>query len=143
MDAQGREAAGWEGESGRAEQQQNRERSLMECCEILFQERTTHSAKCPKLPGYEENLWSAKVEVGVESQTSDCVFPMSTGWLVWMSHRKWRENKIQLMLWPDLALLGCILVSLHILCGILKNHSVDVRQLDFVLLIVEIGLFIR
>ena len=47
----------------------------MECCEILFQERTTQSAKCPKLRGNEENLWPAKVEVGVKSQTSDFVFP--------------------------------------------------------------------
>ena len=30
-----------------------------------------------------------------------------------MSHRKWRVTKQQLILWPDLTLLGCCLVSLH------------------------------
>ena len=69
-----REAAGWERESERAEQQQNGQRSLMECCKILFQERATQSAKCPKFPGNEENLCRAKVEVGVKLQTSDFVF---------------------------------------------------------------------
>ena len=36
-----------------------------------------------------------------------------------MSHRKWRETKQQLILWPDLALLGCSLVPLHFQCDIL------------------------
>ena len=35
-----------------------------------------------------------------------------------MSHRKWRETKEQLIWWPDLALLGCCLVSLHFLAPI-------------------------
>ena len=34
-------------------------------------------------------------------------------WLDGMSHRKWRETKQQLICWPELALLGCCLVSLH------------------------------
>ena len=69
----GREAAGWERESGRAEQQQNGQRSLTECCEILFRERTTHSAKCPKFPGNEERTCGVRKwrEVGVKLQTSD------------------------------------------------------------------------
>ena len=43
---------------------------------------------------------------------------LSTRWLVRMPNRKWRENKLQLIWWPDLAVLCCILVSLHILCDI-------------------------
>ena len=42
-----------------------------------------------------------------------------------MSHRKWREIKQQLIRWPDLALLGCCLVSLHFKCDILAPITVD------------------
>ena len=38
-----------------------------------------------------------------------------------MLHRKWRETKQQLILLPDLALLGCCLVSLLFLCDILST----------------------
>ena len=41
-----------------------------------------------------------------------------------MLHRKWREAKEQLILWPDLALLGCCLVSLHFQCDILAPIKV-------------------
>ena len=41
-----------------------------------------------------------------------------------MSHRKWREIKQQLIRLPDLALLGCSLLSLHILCDILQTFTV-------------------
>ena len=41
-----------------------------------------------------------------------------------MSHRKWRESKQQLTSWPDLALPGCCLVCLHILCDILLTFTV-------------------
>ena len=36
-----------------------------------------------------------------------------------MSYRKWRENKQQLIRWPELVLLGLCLVSLHFRCDIL------------------------
>ena len=35
-----------------------------------------------------------------------------------MLHRKWRGTKQQLIWWPNLALLGCYLVSLHFLWAI-------------------------
>ena len=41
-----------------------------------------------------------------------------------MLHRKWREIKQHLIRLPDLALLGCCLVSLHILCDILQTITV-------------------
>ena len=41
-----------------------------------------------------------------------------------MSHRKWRETKQQLIRWPDLALLGCCLVSPHFQCDILATITV-------------------
>ena len=44
-----------------------------------------------------------------------------------MSHRKWRETKLQLIWWPAVALLGCLLVSLHFLCDILYSHPVYLR----------------
>ena len=44
-----------------------------------------------------------------------------------MSHRKWRESKQQLTSWPDLALPGCCLVCLHILCDILLTFTVYIR----------------
>ena len=43
-----------------------------------------------------------------------------------MSHRKQREIKQQLIRWPDLALLGCSLLSLHILCDILQTFTVRI-----------------
>ena len=46
-----------------------------------------------------------------------------------MSHRKWRESKQQLTSWPDLALPGCCLVCLHILCNILLTFTVKHRLL--------------
>ena len=50
-----------------------------------------------------------------------------------MSRRKWRETKLQLIWWPELALLWCLLVSLHFLCDILSSHPVHVyvHKLDF------------
>ena len=42
-----------------------------------------------------------------------------------MLHRKWRETKQQLILWPYLALLGCRLVSLHFQCDILAPITVQ------------------
>ena len=47
-----------------------------------------------------------------------------TGPPVRMSHRKWRETKQQLSWLPDLALLGCCLLSLHFLCDILSGRPV-------------------
>ena len=41
-----------------------------------------------------------------------------------MSQREWRETKEQLIWWPDLALLGCCLVSLHFQCNILAPITV-------------------
>ena len=46
-----------------------------------------------------------------------------TGLVCRMPHRKWREIKQQLSCWPELALHGCILVSLH-LWGILHTSTV-------------------
>ena len=46
-----------------------------------------------------------------------------------MSHRKWRENKQQLMWWPELVLLGCCLVSLHFRCDILALIPVQCKSL--------------
>ena len=48
-------------------------------------------------------------ELSSQKSISDSGYrPLSyTGWLVRMSHRKWRENKLQLMWWPEVALLGC------------------------------------
>ena len=43
-----------------------------------------------------------------------------------MSDRKWRETKQQPMWWPDLALVGCRLVSLHFQCDILAPITVIV-----------------
>ena len=42
-----------------------------------------------------------------------------------MSHRKWRETKQQLIWWPDVALLGCCLVSSHFLRDILSGLPVN------------------
>ena len=49
----------------------------------------------------------------------------SIGWLDRMSHRKWRETKQQLIWWPEVALLGCCLVSLNFLCDILSSRPVQ------------------
>ena len=50
-----------------------------------------------------------------------------------MSHRKWRETKQQLILLPDLALLGCCLVDLQFLCDILSGGPVgDAARLELV-----------
>ena len=46
-----------------------------------------------------------------------------------MSHRKWRETKQQLILWPDLTPLGCSLVSIHFQCDILATITVYIRYL--------------
>ena len=46
-------------------------------------------------------------------------------WVSGQPHRKWRETKQQLIWLPDLALLGCSLLSLHFLCGILTTHPVQ------------------
>ena len=47
----------------------------------------------------------------------------STGPVCTMSHRKWRETKQQLIGLPDLALLGCCLVSLPFLWDILHTGN--------------------
>ena len=49
-------------------------------------------------------------------------------WLVRMPHRKQRETKQQPILRHYLALLGCCLVSVHFLRGILTSHSVDIQN---------------
>ena len=54
-----------------------------------------------------------------------------------MSHGKWRETKQQLIWWPDLALLGCYLVSFHFLCDILSTGSVCLKFLQRALSEVE------
>ena len=41
-----------------------------------------------------------------------------------MPHRKWRASKQQLNCWPDFALLGCSLISLHFLWGILHTRRI-------------------
>ena len=43
-----------------------------------------------------------------------------------ISHLKWRESKQQLIRLLDLTLLGCILVSFHILCVILLTFTVHI-----------------
>ena len=55
----------------------------------------------------------------------------STVWPNGMSHKKWRETKQQLIWLPDLALLGCCLVSLHFLCDIPFGHAVVMVQVHF------------
>ena len=45
-----------------------------------------------------------------------------------MSYRKWRENKQQLIRWPELVLLGLCLVSLHFRCDILAPIPVQLSQ---------------
>ena len=42
-----------------------------------------------------------------------------------ISHRKWRESKQQLIRLLDLTLLGCILVSFHILSVIQLTFTVE------------------
>ena len=49
-----------------------------------------------------------------------------------MSLRKWRETKQQLIWWPDLALLGCSLVSLHFQCDILAPITVDTVSIGYI-----------
>ena len=51
-----------------------------------------------------------------------------TGWFDRFLHRKWRESKTQLRLWPDLTLLGCYLVCLHFLCYILFSRKLSARR---------------
>ena len=46
-----------------------------------------------------------------------------------MSHRKWREIKRQLIRLPDLALLGCSLLSIHIQGDILQTFTVNTAGL--------------
>ena len=48
-----------------------------------------------------------------------------------MSHRKWRESEQQLTSWLDLALPGCCLVCLHILCDILLTFTVPQTEFIF------------
>ena len=55
-----------------------------------------------------------------------------------MSHRNWREIKQQLIRLPDLALLGCSLVSLHILCDILPTFTVSSPEIHATLTFVDI-----
>ena len=42
---------------------------------------------------------------------------------VWDVTQEMEGTKQQLILWPDLALLGCCLVSLHFLCDIPHMHT--------------------
>ena len=48
----------------------------------------------------------------------------NTGLVRRMPDRKWRESKQQLSCWPELALFGCILVSLHFLWCFLHTSTV-------------------
>ena len=41
-----------------------------------------------------------------------------------MPYREWWESKEQLCCWPDFALLGCCLVYLHFLWGLLHTCTV-------------------
>ena len=50
---------------------------------------------------------------------------LTTEWLDRISYRKWRETKLQLIWWPMVALLGCLLGSLHFLCDILSSQPVQ------------------
>ena len=59
--------------------------------------------------------WFAKVYTG-------------TGWMEWMSHRKWRETKQQPSMLPGPAVPGCCLVYLCFLCNIYSIHSVYLNQ---------------
>ena len=47
-----------------------------------------------------------------------------------MSYRKWRGTNQQLIWWPDLAVVGCCLVSLHFLCDILSGRLVAISLLQ-------------
>ena len=53
-----------------------------------------------------------------------------TGPIDWISHRKWRETREQLIRLPELALLGCCLVSLLFLCDILSTGPVLLSSLS-------------
>ena len=43
-----------------------------------------------------------------------------------ISHRKWRVTRLQLIRCPDVALLGCCLVTLHFLLNILITNPVTI-----------------
>ena len=51
---------------------------------------------------------------------------MSTEWMEWMSHRKWKETRQH----PG-SILGCCFVSLCFLCDINSIHSV-VQGMTFI-----------
>ena len=70
-----------------------------------------------------EAQWSLPYPLWEEA-TDFLLCDMSTVLVARMSHRKWRETRQQLIWWPDLALLGCCLVSLHFQCDILATITV-------------------
>ena len=53
-----------------------------------------------------------------------------TGWMEWMSHRKWRETKQQPIMLPGPAVPGCCLVSFCFPCDIHCIHSVGVGNFN-------------
>ena len=61
-----------------------------------------------------------------------CETVVPTGPVDRISHRKWRETKQQLILLPDLALLGRCFVSLLFLCDILSTGMVQFIDFDLV-----------
>ena len=78
------------------------------------------NTKNPKQKGYDDNFQVevlAKIEIilGASCAVNVCR----------MSHRKWRKIWQLLIRLPDLALLGCCLLSLHILCDILQTFTVQ------------------
>ena len=74
--------------------------------------------------------WKPKVyKPGVE--LSSVISFQCTVIVARMSHKKWRETKQQMIWWPDLALLGCCLVSLQFQCDILATITVHRAVLSF------------
>ena len=65
----------------------------------------------------------------------------SAGPMYRMSHRKWSETKQQLTLWPDLALFGSCLVSLHFLCDIQSWVKIAIFDLDLQDHLIDLDLF--
>ena len=84
--------------------------------------------------GGDKNVW----KVGVPFlprlwQNSLCTFNVSVSANPQKSttgrpDRKWRESKQRLTWWPDLALLGCCLVSLHFVFDILSGRPVQLKR---------------
>ena len=61
-----------------------------------------------------------------------------TGWMEWMSHRKWRETKQQPIMLPGPAVPGCCLVSFCFLVdihSILSVYQIDILQAYFLVVL--------